>query len=60
MTIIDQTFPSQVSLHRMNQYDFDYMKVTFGNLIETGAPLIAKYIHHWKSSKGTLEAVSES
>ena len=37
---IDQTFPSQVSLHRTYRYNFDQMKVTFGNLMMTMSPLI--------------------
>ena len=53
-SIIEQTFPSQVSLHRTYQYDFDQMKVTFGNLIETVAPLIAKAIPSLKELKTYL------
>ena len=41
---IDQTFPSQINLHRTYQYDFDQMKVTFGNLIVTVSPLIEKAV----------------
>ena len=37
---IDQTFPSQVSLHPTYRYNFDQMKVTFGNLMITMSPLI--------------------
>ena len=54
-SIIEQTFPSQVSLHRTYQYDFDQMKVTFGNLIETVAPLIAKAIPSLKELKRYLQ-----
>ena len=33
-------FPSQVNLQCTYQYDFDQMKVTFRNFIETVSPLI--------------------
>ena len=42
--IIDQTFPSQVNLQPIFQYDFDQMRMTFGKLFYTVAPLIAKGI----------------
>ena len=41
---VDQTFPYKVSLQRTYQYDFDQMRVKFGNLIEAVAPVIAKDI----------------
>ena len=41
---IDQTFPSQINLQPTFQYDFDQMRMKFGKLFYTVAPLIAKRI----------------
>ena len=41
-------FPSQVNLQCTYQYDFDQMKMTFGNLIETISPLIEAGIPTFK------------
>ena len=41
---IDQTFPSQVNLQPTFQHDFDQMRMKFGTLFFTVAPLIAKDI----------------
>ena len=41
---IDQTFPSEVNLQPIFQHDFDQIKMKFGKLFYTVAPLIAKGI----------------
>ena len=41
---IDQTLPSQINLQPTFQYDFDQMRMKFGKLFYTVAPLIAKGI----------------
>ena len=44
ISFIDQTFPSEVNLQPTFQYDSDRMRMTFGKLFYTVAPLIAKSI----------------
>ena len=41
---IDQMFPSQINLQPTFQHDFDQMRMKFGKLFYTVAPLIAKGI----------------
>ena len=44
VSFIDQTFPSEVILQPTFQHDFDQMRMKFGKLFYTVAPLIAKGI----------------
>ena len=55
----DQTFPPQVKLHPIYQYDFDQMRVAFGDLIETISPLIEATIPSLKELKRYLRRCFE-
>ena len=52
---IDQTFPSQINLQPTFQYDFDQMRMKFGTLFFTVAPLIAKGIPSLEDLKTYLQ-----
>ena len=52
-TLLDQAF-SQITLESTYQSDFDQMRVTFGNLLHTVAPIIAKGIPSLQELKAYL------
>ena len=59
MLFTDHTFPHQVKLHSVYQYDFDQMRVTFGDLIETISPLIEAGVPSLKELKRYLRRCFE-
>ena len=55
----DQKFPPQLKLQPIYQYDFDQMRVAFGDLIETISPLIEAGIPSLKELKRYLRRCFE-